>query len=216
MSIKITKVNNNNDNITKNNKPNIKITKVESNEEILHNEDSIITPLYGKIKVVSYINPDEYTYFDTIKNYNLFIDNTGENTVAIKEESLKETSTLNKTPINTLITDLVERYKLNFNMVNWSDADNAIMIKSDDRKILNDIYNDYINNKEYEPEFITDDVLFLNKLEDIKLEDNTALDKLSDQDMKNVIQKTGIKLNGTENRERLKGMIQGVLSNTSK
>ena len=101
-------------------------------------------------------------------------------------------------------------------MVNWSDADNAIMIKSDDRKILNNIYNDYINNKDYEPEFITDDVLFLNKLEDIKLEDNTALDKLSDQDMKNVIQKTGIKLNGTENRERLKGMIQGLLSNTSK
>ena len=123
--------------------------------------------------IEGYINPDEYTYFDTIKNYNLFIDNTGENTVAIKEESLKETSTLNKNPINTLITDLVERYKLNFNMVNWSDADNAIMIKSDDRKILNDIYNDYINNKEYEPEFVTEDVLFLNKTGDIKLEDNT-------------------------------------------
>ena len=41
MSIKITKVNNN-DNITKNNKPNIKITKVESNEEILHDENQSI------------------------------------------------------------------------------------------------------------------------------------------------------------------------------
>ena len=58
MSIKITKVNNN-DNTTKNNKPNIKITKVESNEEILHDEDSIITPLYGKIKVGVHSKPEE-------------------------------------------------------------------------------------------------------------------------------------------------------------
>ena len=218
MSIKITKVNNNNDNTTKNNKHNIKITKVESNEEILHDEDSIITPLYGKIKVVSYINPDEYTYFDTIKNYNLFIDNTGENTVAIKEESLKETSTLNKNPINTLITDLVERYKLNFNMVNWSDADNAIMIKSDDRKILNDIYNDYINNKEYEPEFVTEDVLFLNKTGDIKLEDNTddLIDKLDDSAIKNVASKTGVKLSGTETKDQLKGIIKGAIATQNK
>ena len=218
MSIKITKVNNNNDNTKKNNKHNIKITKVESNEEILHDEDSIITPLYGKIKVVSYINPDEYTYFDTIKNYNLFIDNTGENVVAIKEESLKETSTLNKNPINTLITDLVERYKLNFNMVNWSDADNAIMIKSDDRKILNDIYNDYINNKEYEPEFITDDVLFLNKTGDIKLEDNTddLIDKLDDSAIKNVASKTGVKLSGTETKDQLKGIIKGAIATQNK
>ena len=217
MSIKITKVNNN-DNTTKNNKPNIKITKVESNEEILHDEDSIITPLYGKIKVVSYINPDEYTYFDTIKNYNLFIDNTGENTVAIKEESLKETSTLNKNPINTLITDLVERYKLNFNMVNWSDADNAIMIKSDDRKILNDIYNDYINNKDYEPEFVTEDVLFLNKTGDIKLEDNTddLIDKLDDSAIKNVASKTGVKLSGTETKDQLKGIIKGAIATQNK
>ena len=217
MSIKITKVNNN-DNTTKNNKPNIKITKVESNEEILHDEDSIITPLYGKIKVVSHINPDEYTYFDTIKNYNLFIDNTGENTVAIKEESLKETSTLNKNPINTLITDLVERYKLNFNMVNWSDADNAIMIKSDDRKILNDIYNDYINNKDYEPEFVTEDVLFLNKTGDIKLEDNTddLIDKLDDSAIKNVASKTGVKLSGTESKDQLKGIIKGAIATQNK
>ena len=217
MSIKITKVNNN-DNTTKNNKPNIKITKVESNEEILHDGDSIITPLYGKIKVVSYINPDEYTYFDTIKNYNLFIDNTGENTVAIKEESLKETSTLNKNPINTLITDLVERYKLNFNMVNWSDADNAIMIKSDDRKILNNIYNDYINNKEYEPEFVTEDVLFLNKTGDIKLEDNTddLIDKLDDSAIKNVASKTGVKLSGTETKDQLKGIIKGAIATQNK
>lgn len=217
MSIKITKVNNN-DNTTKNNKPNIKITKVESNEEILHDGDSIITPLYGKIKVVSHINPDEYTYFDTIKNYNLFIDNTGENVVAIKEESLKETSTLNKNPINTLITDLVERYKLNFNMVNWSDADNAIMIKSDDRKILNDIYNDYINNKEYEPEFVTEDVLFLNKTGDIKLEDNTddLIDKLDDNAIKNVASKTGVKLSGTETKDQLKGIIKGAIATQNK
>ena len=34
--------------------------------------------------------------------------------------------------------------------------------------------------------------------------------------MKNVIQKAGIKLNGNENKERLKGIMQGVLTSTGK
>ena len=215
MSIKITKISNN---ITENSTPNIKISKVESNKEILHDEDSIITPLYGKIKVVNSIDPEEYTYFDTIKGYNLFINNNADDTVAIKEECLKEDVDNDDNPITILITNLVEKYNLDFNMVNWSDADNAIIIKSDDRKILNDIYNDYINNKEYEPEFVTEDVLFLNKTGDIKLEDNTddLIDKLDDGAVKNIASKTGVKLSGTETKDQLKGIIKGAIATQNK
>ncbi len=215
MSIKITKISNN---ITENSTPNIKISKVESNKEILHDEDSIITPLYGKIKVVNSIDPEEYTYFDTIKGYNLFINNNADDTVAIKEECLKEDVDSDDNPVTILITNLVEKYKLDLNMVNWSDADNAIIIKSDDRKILNDIYNDYINNKEYEPEFVTEDVLFLNKTGDIKLEDNTddLIDKLDDGAVKNIASKTGVKLSGTETKDQLKGIIKGAIATQNK
>ncbi len=215
MSIKITKISNN---ITENSTPNIKISKVESNKEILHDEDSIITPLYGKIKVVNSIDSDKYTYFDTIKGYNLFINNNADDTVAIKEECLKEDVDNDDNPVTILITNLVERYNLDLNMVNWSDADNAIIIKSDDRKILNDIYNDYINNKEYEPEFVTEDVLFLNKTGDIKLEDNTddLIDKLDDGAVKNIASKTGVKLSGTETKDQLKGIIKGAIATQNK
>lgn len=215
MSIKITKISNN---ITENSIPNIKISKVESNKEILHDEDSIITPLYGKIKVVNSIDPEEYTYFDTIKGYNLFINNNADDTVAIKEECLKEDVDSDDNPVTILITNLVEKYNLDLNMVNWSDADNAIIIKSDDRKILNDIYNDYINNKEYEPEFVTEDVLFLNKIGDIKLEDNTddLIDKLDDGAVKNIASKTGVKLSGTETKDQLKGIIKGAIATQNK
>lgn len=215
MSIKITKISNN---ITENSTPNIKISKVESNKEILHDEDSIITPLYGKIKVVNSIDPEEYTYFDTIKGYNLFINNNADDTIAIKEECLKEDVDSDDNPVTILITNLVEKYNLDLNMVNWSDADNAIIIKSDDRKILNDIYNDYINNKEYEPEFVTEDVLFLNKTGDIKLEDNTddLIDKLDDGAVKNIASKTGVKLSGTETKDQLKGIIKGAIATQNK
>lgn len=215
MSIKITKISNN---ITENSTPNIKISKVESNKEILHDEDSIITPLYGKIKVVNSIDSDEYTYFDTVKGYNLFINNNADDIVAIKEECLKEDVDSDNNPVTILITNLVEKYNLDLNMVNWSDADNAIIIKSDDRKILNDIYNDYINNKEYEPEFVTEDVLFLNKIGDIKLEDNTddLIDKLDDGAVKNIASKTGVKLSGTETKDQLKGIIKGAIATQNK
>lgn len=211
MSIKITKISNN---ITENSMPNIKISKVESSREILHDEDSIITPLYGKIKVVKSINPEEYTYFDTIKGYDLFINNNADDTVAIKEECLKEDIDNNDDPITTLMTSLVEKYNLDFNMVNWSDADNAIIIKSDDKKILNDIYNDYINSREYEPEYVTEDVLFLNKICDIKLEDSTddILDRLDDTSIKNVASKSGVKLSGSESKDQLKGIIKGAIA----
>lgn len=208
MSIKITKVN---DEI-ENTKPNIKITKLEASN-VLKDNNSIITPLYGKIKIVDTVN-DDYIYFDTIDGYNLFVDIDGDNTIAVKEESIIiEAEKID--PIKEDIKKIVNKYELNLNEVNWSNADNAIMIKSDNVDTLNVIYNDYINNKAYYPEFITNDVLFLNKSGDIKLEDGTddLLDKLNDGAVKEIASKSGVKLSGSESKDQLKGIIKGAMAN---
>lgn len=208
MSIKITKVS---DEI-ENTKPNIKITKLETSN-ILKDNNSIITPLYGKIKIVDTVN-DDYIYFDTIDGYNLFVDIDGDNTIAVKEESIiMEAEKID--PIKEDIKKIVDKYELNLNEVNWSNADNAIMIKSDNVDTLNVIYNDYINNKVYYPEFITNDVLFLNKSGDIKLEDGTddLLDKLNDGAVKEIASKSGVKLSGSESKDQLKGIIKGAMAN---
>ena len=79
--------------------------------------------------------------------------------------------------------------------------------------VLDKIEKEFKDDKFYEVKRITPQVLFLEIVDiDIQLEDNSPLDKLSDQDMKNVITKAGVKLSGTENKERLKGIMQGVLS----
>ena len=98
------------------------------------------------------------------------------------------------------------------------DSENAIVVKADKDTILK-IKTAYVDNDVFNPIQITSNVLFLElknkEIELAELEED-ALDKLSDQDMKNVITKAGIKLSGTENKERLKGIMQGVMSNTSK
>lgn len=208
MSIKITKMSNKIENA----KPNIKITKLETSD-VLKDNDSIITPLYGKIKIANTVD-DNYVYFDTVDGYNLFVDIDGNNTIAIKEEStILETE--NADPIKEDIKKITDKYELNLNEVNWSNADNAIMIKSDNLDTLNIIYNDYINSKVYNPEFITNDVLFLNKSGDIKLEDGTddLLDKLNDGAVKEIASKSGVKLSGSESKDQLKGIIKGAIAN---
>lgn len=208
MSIKITKMSNK----IENTKPNIKITKLETSD-VLKDNDSIITPLYGKIKIANIVD-DNYVYFDTVDGYNLFVDIDGNNTIAIKEEStILETE--NADPIKEDIKKITNKYELNLNEVNWSNADNAIMIKSDNLDTLNTIYNDYINSKVYNPEFITNDVLFLNKSGDIKLEDGTddLLDKLNDGAVKEIASKSGVKLSGSESKDQLKGIIKGAIAN---
>ena len=61
-------------------------------------------------------------------------------------------------------------------------------------------------------------VLSINKLEDIKLEDNTddLIDKLDDSAIKNVASKTGVKLSGTETKDQLKGIIKGAIATQNK
>lgn len=189
----------------------MEINKIVSNN-VIQNGDSIITPLYGQIKVVDTIDYDKYTYFDSIDGYNLFVSETGDDTLAIKEALTEDT--------NNVDTD-TEKIKNNYNVdiVKYDDTIPAIIVKvkETDTNVLDIIEKDFENNKNYAIKRITPQVLFLEVNDvDIQLEDNAAIDKLSDQDMKNVIQKTGIKLNGTENKERLKGIMQGVLASTGK
>lgn len=188
----------------------IKITKKESSDVI---NNTIITPSYGTIKIVENINYNDYTHFDSINEYDLFINNNADNVIAIKSESLKENEFINN--INNEINKVKDKYKIS--NVEYLESDNAILIKNEDNQLLDKIGNDYKNDKNFYPTRITSNVLFLEPINNnMQLEDTSVLDKLSDQDMKNVINKVGIKLNGNENKERLKGIIQGALTSTSK
>lgn len=194
------------------------ITKCESKKDIIHDEDSILTTLYGKIPVVTSFDSNNYTYFDTIDGYNLFISNDANNTIAVKEELMLDEDIVSKESIDSIIAKLIEQYQLDTNTINWSDTDNAIIIKSEDKDVLNNIYNDYKDNKDYKPEFVTENVLFLNKIDGIKLEDNTddIIDKLDDASVKDVASKTGVKLSGNETKDQLKGIIKGAIATQNK
>ena len=181
-------------------------------ESINSIDDPVLhTTLYGDIKKTNTINNDEYTYFDSFEDYDLFVNVNGD-TLAKKVENLQEDS------LNYIEKDIENiQNKYDVETVKYDDTTPAIIIKVSENNIdvIQKIANDYKNNNHYKVNIITPQVIFLELTQnEIQLEDNTALDKLSDQDMKNVIQKTGIKLNGTENKERLKGIMQGVLAST--
>lgn len=187
----------------------IKLNKIIT-EEIIHDDNSIITPLYGKIKVSDKVDCNKYTYFDTVDDYDLFISETADDTVAIKTEN-EEVHNENK--IEKDMKMINDTYDVD--IVKYDDTSSNIIIKVLENKtdVLDKIENNFKDDKFYEVKRITPQVLFLEIVDvNIQLEDNSALDKLSDQDMKNVITKAGVKLSGTENKERLKGIMQGVLS----
>ena len=89
-------------------KSSIKITKksITETSKLLKDGDSIITPLYGKIKVVNNIDYNNFTYFDSIEGYDLFINNDGDNTVAIKTEDLNKTN--NEQSIDRIIKTVID------------------------------------------------------------------------------------------------------------
>ena len=198
----------------------VKIIKksITETSKLLKYGDSIITPLYGKIKVVNHVNYDKFTYFDSIDEYDLFINNEADDTVAMKTEDLDEIST--EQNIDTIIQNVINEINKLYGVdkIDWMDSENAIVIKADKDTILK-IKTAYSDNTVFNPIQITSNVLFLElKNKEIELDEleEDALDKLSDQDMKNVITKAGVKLSGTENKERLKGIMQGVISNVTK
>ena len=182
----------------------IKIIKNESVED-----NVLMTDTYGQIHIVDSINTDEYASFDTFENYELFVNLDGE-IVAILLDKLKENN--NNLKYEKIINDISVKYD-NLKLIKYDETENAIIIQVDKENIniLDDIEKEYKNT--LQTERITAEVLFLTLAdEEIQLEDNSPLDKLSDQDMKNVITKAGVKLSGSENKERLKGIMQGVLS----
>lgn len=175
----------------------------------------IETDLYGSIKIVENIDYNNYSCFDSYNGYNLFISQDANNLYAIKENTEETTDKENiSKPDISKDCELIEQ-KYNVDKVKYDDTMNSIIVKVLEDKVseLDKIESDFKDNKFYEVKRITPQVLFLElKNVDIQLEDNSPLDKISDQDMKNIITKAGVRLNGTENRDRLKGIMQGVLS----
>lgn len=197
----------------------IKITKSKSYDASVDNE-ILHTSQYGDILVLNKdtnsIDYDNFTHFDDFDDYSLIVDAAG-NVYGIKnnyDDELNES--ISKININDEIKKLKNKYEIE--KIEWvEEGENFIMIKAS-KLVIDSIFKEYENNNSFKPTKATDTVIFLSVPEyEIKLEDdNQLLDKLSDQDMKNVIQKSGIKLNGTENKDRLKGIIQGVLSSENK
>ena len=187
----------------------IKINK-SINEKIIHDDDSILTPLYGKIKVVNTIDYDKYSYFDTVDNYDLFISETADDTLAIKAESDEITNT-------DKITNDVEKIKNNYNVdiVKYDEVMSTIIVKVLENKtdVLINIENDFKEDKFYNIKKVTPQVLFLEITNiDIQLEDDDLLGKLDDNSIKELAKKTGASLSGSESKDELKGIIKGALS----
>lgn len=185
--------------------------------KVCENDNKFIeTDLYGSIKIVENIDYNNYSCFDSYNEYNLFISQDANSLCAIKNESTEETTNKDNISKPDISKDceLIEQ-KYDVDKVKYDDTMNSIIVKVLEDKIseLDKIESDFKDNKFYEVKRITPQVLFLElKNVNIQLEDDNPLDKISDQDMKNIITKAGVKLNGTENKDRLKGIMQGVLS----
>ena len=210
----------------------IKISKIEQIEE----NKTITTPLYGAIDIVSKIDENEYTYFDTVDNYDLYINVNADKTVAIKsndnEENITNESIDDKNIEDTndikdehyiddevsIIKAKLERKYPNLEKVEWAPAERAIIIKADNA-VLQNIIQDYRDDIMFKPTLITDTVLFLDVIQDeIKLEEDTGdiIDKLDDSTIKSVLGKVGISTSGSENHDELQGMLKGVMSTSTK
>ena len=166
-----------------------------------YNSANVLNTKYGKIPIVNKLT-ENYIHFDNADKYKLCINEN------LDIQALDESNTLEYEKEIQFI-----KGKYDVSKIEWLDSENAIVIKGDNNVLL-DIVSHYQNNKLYTPNLVTDNVLFLETDDKISLDENNdgLLDKLSDSDMKNIIQKSGIKLNGTENKDRLKGIIQGAIA----
>lgn len=185
----------------------IKKSTVKTENENITN--TILTPKYGEIKIVSNVNADEYSYFDTFNGYDLFINNNGDDTVAINPETLNE----NDCNVEDEVKNILNKY--NVSTVKYDDVESAIIIKANNsyESEIDKIKSDYENNSNYKPEKITDKVLFLHCVNSkTMLEDDDILNKLDDSTVKELASKSGAKLSGSESKDELKGIIKGALS----
>ena len=167
------------------------------------------TKLYGDIKKTNTINYNEYTYFDSFEDYDLFVSVNGD-TLAKKIENLQENS------LNYIEKDIETiQNKYDVETIKYDDTTPAIIIKVSENNtdVLNQILNDYKNDKNYNVKLITPQVLFLELTQnEIQLEDDDLLNKLDDNSIKDLAKKTGATLSGSESKDELKGIIKGALS----
>ena len=136
----------------------IKFDKIIT-EEIIHDDDSILTPLYGKIKVVDNVDCNKYTYFDTVEGYDLFVSETADDTLAVKAES-EEATTEDK-----LVKD-VQNIQNNYDvdLVKYDGVMSTIIIKVlenktdnlDNTQLINEL-NTKITNLQNKNEKLTND-----------------------------------------------------------
>jgi|GEM_PF-5481227 len=180
--------------------------ETEARTNIVKDGDSILTPLYGKIKVAKAVD-DNFTYFDTVNGYDLFVNDNGDETFAVKVESLEEiTEEVN-------VESDIEYINSNYEVDNakWADSDNAIIIKGT-KDTLQEIADYYSEKGTYLVSLITPEILFLEMPEELEeaganpqsdMEINKFLDdsfKKNPNAAKQIIQKAGIPPNVTNNK----------------
>lgn len=188
----------------------IKFNKIVT-EEIIHDDDSILTSLYGKIKVADSIDSNKYTYFDTVDGYDLFVSETADDTLAVKCES-EDIQNENK-----IVKDIEKiQNEFDVDLVKYDEVSSTIIVKVLENKtdVLDKIENIFKDDKFYDAKRITPQVLFLEIINvDIQLEDDGLLNKLNDDAVKKIATDLGADSNDTKNKDSAVGFIKGKLSN---
>lgn len=183
------------------------------NEDIIQDDNSILTPLYGKIKIADKIDCNKYTYFDTVDDYDLFVSETTDDTLAVKSES-EETN--NKNKINKDIQFIQSNYEVD--LIKYDDVNSTIIVKvlENQSNILDKLENEFKDDKFYEIKRITPQVLFLEIIDvNIQLEEDNLLNKLSDDAVKKIATDLGANTDDTKNKDSAVGFIKGKLSNAN-
>lgn len=187
-----------------------------------NDEDYTLNTKYGNIQIVDELNTNNYTKFDTIDDYDIYINLKGDNIIAYNKKTINESldreqgdniEILNEDTIDQDINDIKNNY--NIDKATYATSDNAIIIKGN-KEELEKIFNEYKNK--YNASMISDNLLFLevsNNIqleEDVELSDDDILNNLDDNTLKNLASKSNVKLSGQESKDELKGIIKSELS----
>lgn len=187
-----------------------------------NDEDYTLNTKYGNIQIVDELNTNNYTKFDTIDDYDIYINLKGDNIIAYNKKTINESldreqedniEILNEDTIDQDINNIKNNY--NIDKATYATSDNAIIIKGN-KEELEKIFNEYKNK--YNASMISDNLLFLevsNNIqleEDVELSDDDILNNLDDNTLKNLASKSNVKLSGQESKDELKGIIKSELS----
>ena len=189
----------------------ITISKIVESIELT----TLSTP-YGEIEIKKELNEKEankFTTFDTIDEYEIYINEDANELVAIPINQIVDEDVTNQVNVFTIINNIKDSYP-EIETISWAESDASIIIKGNN-EILNNIKETYEDTPGLSPTLITPNVLFLEVVDStIKLEDdNSLIDKLDDNSIKSVSTKVGMKLSGSETKDELKGILKGKLSN---